>query len=453
MKKRGKLNLTIQYVLIFGALLLAANILLGLLLLDQSRSTLRANLHKSMLDVTSTAAGFMDGDKLGALTEADVDGPYFNEVIGILSVFQERVDVEFIYAVRQVGEDEFVFTVDPDPVDPGAFGEEVVCTDALRSAGAGIASVDVAPMADRWGNFYSAYCPVFDSGGDVAGIIGVDFDAAWYEEQIQALSRTIILVSTATVLLGAAVIMLITNRTRKRFRDMSDELSVLSEDVDELTGVILSTPGYEASMAQLPTASRPDLTASPGDEIGALSDRINAIQTSMKTYLDYVHTQANTDGLTGVGNTNAYLARTAVLDELGEAACYAVAVFDLDLLKEINDELGHACGDMVIRGAATVICRVFGKENVYRIGGDEFIAIAEQKREADMPALLHRVENAAGQFTMPDRRCDGRLSLSSGAVEFRPGTDKNFQQVFVRADEAMYQNKQARHIRGRNHDR
>ena len=63
------------------------------------------------------------------------------------------------------------------------------------------------------------------------------------------------------------------------------------------------------------------------------------------------------------------------------------------------------------------------------------------------------VENAAGQFTMPDRRCDGRLSLSSGAVEFRPGTDKNFQQVFVRADEAMYQNKQARHIRGRNHDR
>ena len=200
-----KEGFTIQYVLIFGALMLAANILLGVLLVNQTRQTLRQLLEKNMLDITNTAAGLMDGDKLGALTEDDVDGPYFNQVIQTLSVFQDRVEIEFIYAVKQVGEKEFVFTVDPDPVDPGAFGEEVLFTYALGQAGKGIPTVDSAAAEDRWGNFYSAYSPVFDSGGAVAGIIGVDFDAEWYEQQLRGLSRTVTATTLLTVLIGAAV--------------------------------------------------------------------------------------------------------------------------------------------------------------------------------------------------------------------------------------------------------
>ena len=449
MKQRRKLNMTIQYVLIFGALLLAANIVLGFVLQNQSRHTLRGMLEKNMLDITNTAAGLMDGDQLGALTEDDVGGPYFNEVIRILTVFQERVEIEFIYAVKQVGEEEFVFTVDPDPVDPGEFGEEVLYTYALGEAGKGVATVDSAAAADRWGNFYSAYSPVFDSQGRVAGIIGVDFDAAWYDQQVRRLSVTVSLITLLTVLAGAAVIMLITGRTRKRFRDLSDELSVLSEDVDELTQVITSTPGYQASMARLLDMAHPaEVDPQKNDEIGVLSDKIRIMEGNVKAYLDYIHMQANTDGLTGVGNTNAYQDRTNGLEGRSD---YAVAVFDLDLLKTINDDLGHACGDMVICAAATVISRVFGKENVYRIGGDEFCALAEHKTEADMTQMLGRVEAAAAPFTMPDKRCDGKLSLSSVAAVFRPGEDTCYKDVFNRADGAMYLDKEAHHVpeRGR----
>ena len=238
MKQRRKLNMTIQYVLIFGALLLAANIILGFVLQNQSRHTLRAMLEKNMLDITNTAAGLIDGDQLGALTEDDVGGPYFNEVIRILTVFQERVEIEFIYAVKQVDEEKFVFTVDPDPIDPGQYGEEVLYTYALGEAGKGVATVDSAAAADRWGNFYSAYSPVFDSSGAVAGIIGVDFDAVWYEQQLRGLSRTVTLITLLTVAIGAVVIFLITSRTQKRFRNLSNELAVLSGDVDELISLI-----------------------------------------------------------------------------------------------------------------------------------------------------------------------------------------------------------------------
>ena len=292
MRPRKKLNFTIRYVLIFGALLLVANIVLGIVLQNQTRRTLRDVLEKNMLDITDTAAGLMDGDKLGALTEDDVGGEYFNEVIKTLRVFQDRVEIEFIYAVRQVGPEEFVFTVDPDPVDPGAFGEEVLFTYALGEAGKGIATVDSAAAADRWGNFYSAYSPVFDSDGKVAGIIGVDFDAVWYEQQLRGLSHTVTLITLLTVAIGAVVIFLITSRTQKRFRNLSNELAVLSEDVDELTAVITSTPGYQASLPPEPT---PAPSSEKKDEIGILSDKIRSMEGNVKRYLDYAHRQASTD--------------------------------------------------------------------------------------------------------------------------------------------------------------
>lgn len=451
MKLRGKLNLTTKYVIGFGALMLAANILLGIVLFNQSRASLRVLLEKNMLDITNTAAGMMDGDRLGALTEADVGGDYFREVIRTLTVFQERVEIEFIYAVKQVGPEDFVFTVDPDPVDPGAFGEPVLVTPALIEAGKGVATVDSAAAADRWGSFYSAYSPVLDSSGAVAGIIGVDFDADWYEQQLHRISQTVVLVSALTILIGVAVIALITQRTHVRFRELGDELSVLSGDIDELTEVITSNPGYMERRGADAAACAPSAgDTSRDDELGALRGRIHVMESDLHGYLDYLHAQANTDALTGIGNSTAYLERIETLSPrmaAGDCPPCAVAVFDIDLLKHVNDTYGHAAGDMIIRAAASVISRVFGRENVFRIGGDEFLVIAEGLTEEEMAARLERVEAAAPQFTMPDRRVDGLLSLSGGAAAYRPGEDKRFRDIFVRADQAMYRRKNEHHAR------
>ena len=450
MKTRRKIDFTTQYVLVFGALLLAANIILGLVLFSQSRTALRSLLEKNMLDITNTAAGLIDGDQLSAYTEDQKDGEFYRSVIQTLTVFQERVEIEYIYAVKQVGPEDFVFTIDPDPISPGEYGESIVFTYALGEAGKGVATVDSAPAQDEWGNFYSAYSPVMDSEGKVAGIIGVDFDSVWYEQQIRRFSLTVLLVSLLTVLIGATVIVLITHRTRKRFLNLSREISGLSADVDELTEVITSTPGYYATMARLgPEESEPEEGAA-GDEISALSSKIRSMEGTMKRYLDYVHVQASTDGLTGVGNTAAYLERAHGIEEHDPVHTpYAVAVFDIDLLKEVNDSYGHASGDMIIRSAAAVISRVFGKENVYRIGGDEFLVITEAEEEAALEEKIARVETAATAFRMPEKRLDGKLSLSGGGAVHFVGDPGSVQDVFVRADEAMYARKNEHHKHGR----
>lgn len=450
MRKTSKSSLTTQYMVLLGVLLLVANIVLGLLLLRQSSAMMQSLIRKSMLNVSGTAAELIDGDAIGALTEDDVGSPAYNAILHTLSVFQQNADIRYIYAVRQTGEDTFVFTVDPDPIAPGAFGEEILVTSALLQAGRGIASVDDKPAADRWGNFYSSFSPVFDSQGKVAGIIGVDFDSAWFNEQNWKNTSFVILFSILFTLVGLAAVLLINARVHKRFDDLGAELAALSNDVEALTEEIVSNTGHPENEAD---ASRPlpkgGSGARDGDELLILSRRIHDMHKEMERYLDYMRAQVNTDALTRIGNSSAYLERQKALEAkiLDGSAFFLVVVFDINDLKHVNDRYGHACGDRIIRAAASVIAVVFGQANAYRIGGDEFIAIVEQTTEDELTARLAGIEESIAAFNQENTEYQATLSVSSGFASYIPGQDHSFRDVFIRADKQMYDRKDSYHRR------
>ena len=451
MKKSRRISLTTKYVLIFGALLLAANILLGIVIVTQSAEAMSALVRKNMLDISNTAAGLVDGDILEFLDEENANGLSHSLVLHQLSVFQENIEIEYIYAVRQVDEDHFIFTVDADPEAPAEFGQEVLVTDALRQAAKGIAAVDEAPAEDEWGNFYTAYSPVLDSHGEIAGIIGVDFDVSWYQDQIRGNNLTIGLISILSVAACAWIVLMITRRVSRGFRELDSQLSALSADVVELTEEITSNPGYRESLEQAgeETAFQASAGSAGADEISELSEKIGSMQKELKRYLAYLHDQASTDPLTGIGNTAAY---QSLLEALAEkiaagSADFAVVVFDVDNLKLINDRYGHACGDMIIRGAAKSVARVFNPDLAFRIGGDEFLAVAEGMTEEEVRARLAQLDRAVEEFNAAEKLFPADLTLSRGAAVFRPGEDTSFRSVFIRADEDMYSNKRISHLR------
>lgn len=424
--KRKNMSITTRYVLIVGLLLMAANILLGIVILRQSKWAMRTLIDKNMLDVVNSAAATLDGDVLGALTEADVGGEAFNDIARKLTVFLNNEDIHFIYTVKQSGEDTYAFIVDPDPVDPGAFGEEIVVTGAVIQAGKGVAAVDSEPAADRWGNFYSAYSPVFDSSGRVAGIVGIDFDADWYQSQIREHTIYITVFTVLTVLLGGTVVFLITRRVRNRFGELAVKLSALSSSMEELMREVgLAAPHEE------------DESEATEDEIEKLGSNISAMQKEMALYIDHMHRQAYADGLTKVGNSAAYHERVRAVNDAiarGEAD-FCVALFDVNSLKQINDNLGHEYGDLVITGAADAIASVFGVENTYRIGGDEFAVIKDSIEDSELAS----VDRAISEFNAAETGV--RLSLSKGTSRYRPGVDTEYRDVAARADQLMYKDK------------
>ncbi|MBQ6928496.1 MAG: GGDEF domain-containing protein [Oscillospiraceae bacterium] len=449
MKKHRSFGFTTRYVVIVGVLLFAANVILGLVMMHQSETVMQTMIRKNMLDLSNTAAALLDGDKVGAFTEADVGSPAYREALRELSVFQNNADIEFIYAVRQAGEECFVFILDADPVDPGAFGEEILVTPALIQAGKGVATVDDSPAQDRWGNFYSTYSPVFDSNHKVAAIVGIDFSAEWYEKELRSHTLSVSVVSILSVLFGAFVMVLITGKLRQKFLALDRELSALAGNVDELTEEITSNPGYKESLGPAPQVPELKEDGEVSDELEALGIKIRSMQAELGRYLRYMHSQAFTDSLTRVGNTNAYQEEIRALNEQiknGKADFCAVA-FDLDNLKFANDEYGHACGDRVIRGAAWAISGAFGKERTFRIGGDEFVAIPLGISEEELEEKCRKVRDSIADFNARPNRPEAELALSMGAAFYRPGVDRNFREVFLRADEALYENKGEHHRR------
>ena len=148
---------------------------------------------------------------------------------------------------------------------------------------------------------------------------------------------------------------------------------------------------------------------------------------------------AYTDPLTGVKSKHAYVELEDEIDKKiakNQMNEFAVAVFDLNGLKKINDTYGHEAGDDYIVKAVDIISEYFPFDSIYRFGGDEFVVMIEgdifKDRTKLYNAFLKRIDDAI----------EDEPVISSGVSRFRPETDNTFRAVFYRADKMMYSRKE-----------
>lgn len=158
-----------------------------------------------------------------------------------------------------------------------------------------------------------------------------------------------------------------------------------------------------------------------------------------------VYKQAYIDSLTGMQNKRAYLNAVRQLEERIREykADFAIAVFDLNGLKAINDNRGHEAGDLALADAGRVLKKVFGNARLYRFGGDEFIAIETNATLEEMRQRFGLLDWALDEANRTERPYGVPLSLAKGAAAYIHGTDADYVKVFERADQAMYEDKKA----------
>lgn len=151
-----------------------------------------------------------------------------------------------------------------------------------------------------------------------------------------------------------------------------------------------------------------------------------------------------TDALTHVKNRTAYRAREEKLQDkiqAGEDIVFAVAVFDVNNLKQINDKFGHEAGDDYIIDACRMICKAFKKSAVYRIGGDEFAVVLEREDFQAREELMRELGEAMEELNRDDIPVYKRVSFAFGMADFDRNLDADYAGVFKRADAKMYENK------------
>ena len=177
-------KLSTKILLMMAVIVLLSNSILCVVSVINTRKGIKKSIRQRMLDIANCASGSVNGDILKTLRAEDAGTEKYKTVYNALAIFRDNVEVKYVYGIRDEGGGRFTFTVDPTVADPATFGEKVVFTEALALAARGTAAVDEVPYSDAWGEFYSAYSPVFDSSGKVAGIIGADFSTSWFEAQL-----------------------------------------------------------------------------------------------------------------------------------------------------------------------------------------------------------------------------------------------------------------------------
>jgi diguanylate cyclase (GGDEF)-like protein len=173
--------------------------------------------------------------------------------------------------------------------------------------------------------------------------------------------------------------------------------------------------------------------------LSGLRQKLRGQREALARALAEVERLAVSDELTGLPNRRsmqAGLARSLALADRGIAP-FCVAILDIDHFKAVNDALGHAAGDAVLREVARRGQAVLRATDVLgRWGGEEFLLLMPGGADAASAALARiRAALAAGGQASP------AVTLSAGIAAYRPGEDADA--LLARADRALYAAKHA----------
>jgi len=181
------------------------------------------------------------------------------------------------------------------------------------------------------------------------------------------------------------------------------------------------------------------VTFDRNDELGDLAASFNTMADAIAGSQRNLTLEASTDSLSGLANRPAFRGRLqAMLDRPDrQGGRQAVLFVDLDDFKDVNDTLGHAAGDELLRVVAARLTAVVRPgDTVARLGGDEFALLLDNLTEPDLAvSIAHRVVN-----TLADPVAIGstwaHVGASVGVALRRP--DSTLDAMMHEADLAMY---------------
>lgn len=195
-----------------------------------------------------------------------------------------------------------------------------------------------------------------------------------------------------------------------------------------------------------------DLPLQRRDEIGLLARSVQGMQAQIRHQLDHLQTTqreldllASRDSLTGLLNRRVFLDRLAhaLAKARRDQGQLTLLFVDLDRFKAINDQHGHATGDLLLQALALRLQQAVREaDTVARLGGDEFVVLLEPSPPLQAAeALAAKLGQALSQPVIL-----GEQSLQIGAsigIGRYPEDGLTVGELMAAADQAMYRVKRA----------
>jgi diguanylate cyclase (GGDEF)-like protein len=205
--------------------------------------------------------------------------------------------------------------------------------------------------------------------------------------------------------------------------------------------VFIHRMAHAASVRTATEAVRSDLLVAAVEQERARLEEANAALALLKD--EYAH-RATHDPLTGIANRSLLTEQTAiaVANARRQGQVCAILSFDLDRFKAVNDSLGHAGGDELLRQLVGRVQPLLRQGDVFaRMGGDEFtVLLPSLERAEDAVRIAHRIVEVVGApFDLGGR--ETVVGASVGIAHDADGTTDP-DELLRNADAALYRAKE-----------
>ncbi len=159
---------------------------------------------------------------------------------------------------------------------------------------------------------------------------------------------------------------------------------------------------------------------------------------------DRLRRTSEEDGLTGLANRRAFdrLLRREADITARYGGAFVILVLDLDGFKQVNDRLGHAAGDALLRSVGTAMrASLRASDTAARLGGDEFAVLLPRSNSDAAEHVVRRLAEAVATLPtpVPLTFCCGILEAIAGGLS-APSPES----LMARADELLYAAKESR---------
>jgi diguanylate cyclase (GGDEF)-like protein len=417
-----------------------------------------------MLDIINYVDSHIDVEDLSECVESGEESEKFTALMAFMDSIMEDFNIHYLYIVRPVLEDDRMVMMnvisadtaigretDPDGYYLGFVLEDVYDRETLELYQQHLDMDEISYFKNfsSWGYDYTALKPLINADGEHFAALCVDIEV----DDVQRAIKTYTVFNV--ILIVVLGIMFVTLFILWMNRNITEPLVRLEKSV-----VSFAERSHEQTNPDLLSYDDPHIHTK--NEVESLSNAVNLMSIDMRNYVrniiaaeDRVRDMKNQvthmdmlayqDALTHVKNKAWYdkIEERVNADIEAGKARFAILMADLNNLKKINDNYGHEHGNDYIFGACHIICVIFDHSPVFRIGGDEFVVLMENRDYDDKDKLIEELKLAYEETSKDESKEPWeRYSSAIGVAVFDNAVDKCMNDVFKRADEAMYKHKQ-----------
>ena len=445
----------------FGCVLFMAILCLALSVLNyfNQRNSLYQKYQSSITDILRYADSHIDDEDMKRCIETGEESETYKKTLLFMDEIMNNFSIHYLYAIKPLNLNETgnvmsVFSAEDDYnryVDPegnlylGWISDDEYDAKTVKELFEIMEQDDIVFFVEEteWSTDYTGALPLRGEDGEAYAILAVDVDIStlYAELKDQALQNAVVILVLGIIY---TVLFLIWTRV-----NITRPVTMLEKGVVDYAGRSHGQRDIEALKFEAPLIRTDNeveslskaITQMTEDMQDYVSDILSAEEKTrhMKKLADDMSQLAIVDTLTGIRNKTGYDKEAEKLAQAlseNSAQAFGLAMIDLNYLKYINDTFGHEKGNEALKALTRIVCTVFSHSPVFRVGGDEFIAVLRGQDLNNIEALkADFIAKTSGRI---DQEPWKTVSAAIGVAFYDPEVDKSVDDVLKRADKAMY---------------